>query len=57
MMTQTALTFEEIGALLKFIEFHTDSFTDEESAEELNELVGCDVDTLYEKLCVIQDHI
>jgi len=56
-MTQTTLTFEEITALLKFIEFHTESFSDEESAEELNELVGCNVDTLYEKLCVIQDHI
>ena len=56
-MTQTTLTFEEIDALLKFIQFHTESFTDEESVEELNEIVGCDVDTLYEKLCVIQDHI
>ncbi len=57
MMTQTTLTFEEIGALLKFIEFHTESTIDEESVEELNELVGCDVDVLYEKLSVIQDHI
>ena len=56
-MTKTTLTFEEIDALLKFIQFHTESFTDEESVEELNEIVGCDVDTLYEKLCVIQDHI
>ena len=56
-MTQTTLTFEEITALLKFIEFHTECTIDEESVEELNELVGCDVDVLYEKLCVIQDHI
>jgi predicted transcriptional regulator len=56
-MTQTTLTFEEIDALLKFIEFHTDSFTDEESAEELNELVGCDVGTLYEKLSEMQDEV
>jgi len=57
MMTQTTLTFEEIDALLKFIEFHTDSFTDEESAEELNELVGCDVDALYNKLSEMQDEV
>jgi len=56
-MTQTTLTFEEIDALLKFIEFHTDSFTDEESAEELNELVGCDVDALYTKLSEMQDEV
>ena len=53
-MTQTTLTFEEINALLKFIEFHTDSFTDEESADELNELVGTDVDALYNKLSEMQ---
>ena len=57
MMTLTSLTFEEISALLKFIEFHTDSFTDEESAEELNELVGCDVDALYNKLSEMQDEV
>ena len=56
-MTQTTLTFEEIDALLKFIEFHTDSFVDEESAEELNELVGCDVDALYNKLSEMQDEV
>ena len=51
MMIETnSLTQDEILALLKFIEFHTDSFTDEESAQELNELVGCDVDALYNKL-------
>lgn len=56
-MTKTTLTFEEINALLKFIEFHTDSFSDEESAEELNELVGCDVDALYNKLSEMQDEV
>jgi hypothetical protein len=56
-MTLTSLTFEEISALLKFIEFHTDSFTDEESAEELNELVGCDVDALYNKLSEMMDEV
>ena len=56
-MTQTTLTFEEIDALLKFIEFHTESFCDEESAEELNELVGCDVDALYNKLSEMQDEV
>jgi hypothetical protein len=58
MMTQTTLTFEEIDALLKFIEFHTDSLRiDEESAEELNELIGCDVDALYNKLSEMQDEV
>jgi hypothetical protein len=56
-MTKTTLTFKEIDALLKFIEFHTDSFSDEESAEELNELVGCDVDALYNKLFEMQDEV
>lgn len=56
-MTLTTLNFEEIDALLKFIEFHTDSFTDEESAQELNELVGCDVDALYEKLSEMRDEV
>jgi hypothetical protein len=56
-MTQTTLTFEEIDALLKFIEFHTDSFVDEESAVELNEIVGCDVDALYNKLSEMMDEV
>lgn len=56
-MTQTTLTFEEIDALLKFIEFHTECIVDEESAEELNELVGCDVDALYNKLSEMQDEV
>jgi len=58
MMTQTTLTFEEIDALLKFIEFHTDSLRiDEESVEKLNELIGCDVDALYNKLSEMQDEV
>lgn len=56
-MTLITLNFEEIDALLKFIEFHTDSFTDEESAQELNELVGCDVDALYNKLTEMRDEV
>jgi len=57
-MTQTTLTFEEIDALLKFIEFHTDSLRiDEESVEELNEIIGCDVDALYNKLSEMQDEV
>ena len=55
MMTLSFLNFEEITALLKFIEFHTESFCDDESAEELNELVGCDVDALYNKLHKMRD--
>lgn len=56
-MTIVSLTVQEIDALLKFIEFHTESFSDEESAEELNELVGCDVDALYNKLSEMQDEV
>ena len=56
-MTIVSLTFQEIDALLKFIEFHTESFSDEESAEELNELVGCDVDALYNKLSEMHDEV
>jgi len=57
MMTKTTLTFEEIDALLKFIEFHTDSLVDEDSIDELNEIVGCDVDALYTKLSEMQDEV
>lgn len=49
------LTFEQIDALLKFIEFHTDSFTDEESSDELNEIVGTDVSLLYDVLTEMRD--
>ena len=37
------------------IEFHTESFTDDESANELNELVGTDVDELYNILGEMRD--
>ena len=47
------LNQDEICALLKLIEFHTESFCDEESAEELNEIVGCDVDALYDKISAL----
>jgi hypothetical protein len=57
MMTQTTLTFEEIDALLKLIEFHTESFTDDESADELNQLVGTDVAVLYDKLSEMMDQV
>ncbi len=57
MMTLSFLNFEEITALLKFIEFHTDSFTDDESAAELNELVGTDVDELYNILTELRDEV
>jgi hypothetical protein len=56
-MTLTALTFEEIDALLKFIEFHIESFVDDESEAELNELVGTDVAVLYEKLSEMRDEV
>lgn len=56
-MTKTTLTFEEIDALLKFIEFHTECIVDEESLNELNELVGTDVDALYNKLSEMQDEV
>ena len=49
------LTFEQIDALLKFIEFHTDSFTDEESLDGLNEIVGADVSLLYDVLTEMRD--
>jgi hypothetical protein len=56
-MTQTTLTFQEIDALLKFIEFHTESFIDEESQQELNEIVGTDVSVLYDKLSEMMDEV
>ena len=40
----------DIRALLKLIEFHTESFADDDSEEELNEIVGCDVAALYDKV-------
>lgn len=49
-MTQTSLTFEEIDALLALIEFHDDW-------EEVSEIVGADVDALYEKLSEMRDEV
>lgn len=49
-MTQTTFTFEQIDALRRFIEFHTESFADDESEAELNEIVGTDVAVLYDTL-------
>ena len=49
-MTQTSLTFEEIDALLALIEFHDDW-------EEVSEIVGTDVDALYEKLSEMRDEV
>jgi hypothetical protein len=53
----SALNFQQIDALLKFIEFHTDNFTDDESAAELNELVGTDVALLYDILTEMRDAV
>ena len=55
--TMQNLTFEQIDALLKFIEFHTDNFTSDEDAAELNELVGTDVDELYNILTELRDEV
>lgn len=49
-MTPTSLSFEEIDALLAFIEFHDDW-------EEVSEIVGTDVDALYEKLSEMRDEV
>ena len=56
-MKTLQLSENEINAILKLIEFHTESFADDDSADELNELMGTDVDALYEKLIVMGDHI
>ena len=52
-MTETvpvSLTHEQIDALRRFIEFHIESFADDESEAELNEIVGTDVAVLYDTL-------
>lgn len=49
-MTPTSLSFEEIDALLALIEFHDDW-------EEVSEIVGTDVDALYEKLSEMRDEV
>lgn len=46
----SALNFEQIDALLKFIETHTD-----ECDENLNEVVGTDVALLYDILTEMRD--
>ena len=49
-MTLTTLTFEEIDALLAFIEYHDD-------LDEVSEIVGIDVAVLYEKLSEMRDEV
>ena len=49
-MTLTSLTFEELDALLALIEFHDDW-------DEVSEIVGCNVPTLYEKLSEMRDEV
>jgi hypothetical protein len=50
MMTLTALTFEELDALLALIEFHDDW-------DEVSERVGTDVNALYDKLSEMRDEV
>jgi hypothetical protein len=50
MMIQTTLTFEELDALLSFIEFHADW-------DECSERLGVDVAALYNKLSEMQDEV
>jgi len=49
-MTLTTLTFEELDAILALIEFHDDW-------DEVSEIVGTDVPTLYEKLSEMRDEV
>jgi hypothetical protein len=50
------LTFEQIDALLKFIEFHTDTLDDDQfNSDHLDELVGTDVQELYNILTEMRD--
>jgi hypothetical protein len=49
-MTLTALTFEELDALLALIEFHDDW-------DEVSERVGTDVNALYDKLSEMRDEV
>jgi hypothetical protein len=49
-MTLTALTFEELDALLALIEFHDDW-------DEVSERVGTDVNALYDKLSEMRDEL
>lgn len=49
-MTLTSLTFEEIDTLLQLIEFHDDW-------DEVSEIMGCDINALYEKLSEMRDEV
>lgn len=49
-MTLTTLTFEELDALLALIEFHDDW-------DEVSEIVGTNVSTLYDKLSEMRDEV
>ena len=49
-MTLTSLSFAEIDALLALIEFHDDW-------DEVSEIVGADVNELYEKLSEMRDEL
>ena len=57
MKSLTFLNYEEIDALLKFIEFHTDCFVDENDQQELNDIVGTNVSALYDKLTEMRDEL
>jgi len=57
MKSLTFLNYEEIDALLKFIEFHTDCFVDENDEQELNDIVGTNVSALYDKLTEMRDEL
>jgi len=49
-MTLTTLTFEEIDTLLQLIEFHDDW-------DEVSEIMGRDINALYEKLSEMRDEV
>ena len=49
-MTLTSLTFEEIDTLLQLIEFHDDW-------DEVSEIMGRDINALYEKLSEMRDEV
>ena len=49
-MTLTSLTFEELDTLLPLIEFHDD-------LDEVSEIMGVDVNALYEKLSEMRDEV
>ena len=57
MKSLTFLNYEEIDALLKFIEVHTDCFVDEDDEQVLNDIVGTNVSALYDKLTEMRDEL